>query len=231
MVLGKRPNRKGLNIWNEEIRDAINEKQKTFKIWLNNPTDNNKENYRKARKHAKKVTRQASQQAWEAFISKVENDLHGRQEFAYKFLKSMGKTQKESVKIDCVSKTEWVEHYRNLWFDETLPDSDNMVSCVECHVDDITLEELLLTIKLSKNRKASGLDGINMELIKYGGIFLHLRLLTLYNMCWKSHKIPSAWAMSKVVSIYKKNDRTQPENYRGISLLNNAYKIYADILK
>lgn len=59
--------------------------------------------------------------------------------------------------------------------------------------DLITIQELDDALLKTKNRKATGQDGINAELYKYGGLFLKLRLLHLYNMCWKSHKIPEDW--------------------------------------
>ena len=56
------------------------------------------------------------------------------------------------------------------------------------------------------------------------------QLLRLYDMYWKQGKIPEEWKITKVISIFKKGDRTNPENYRGISLLCSGYKIYAKII-
>ena len=79
------------------------------------------------------------------------------------------------------------------------------------------------------NRKATGLDNVNSEMIKYGGLFLHLRMLHLFNICWTSYEIPAEWKSAKVISLFKKGEGNKTENYRGISLLNAAYKLYSRI--
>lgn len=42
--------------------------------------------------------------------------------------------------------------------------------------------------------------------------------------------MPKEWHLAQVAEIYKKGDPSQPENYRPISLLNIAYKVYAVFL-
>ena len=49
------------------------------------------------------------------------------------------------------------------------------------------------------------------------------------NVCWEGH-VPQAWKDANIVTIYKKGDRTECGNYRGISLLSAAGKIFARIL-
>jgi hypothetical protein len=50
-------------------------------------------------------------------------------------------------------------------------------------VDPITIEVLEETLNKLKNRKAPGPDNLNVELFKYGGLYLKQRLLNLLNMC------------------------------------------------
>lgn len=72
------------------------------------------------------------------------------------------------------------------------------------------MEELQQAMNGVKNRKVPGLNRINAELIKYGGILLHLRLLHFFNKIWKENKIPGEWRLAQGISLYKKEtEQTQ----------------------
>jgi len=47
---------------------------------------------------------------------------------------------------------------------------------------------------------------------------------------WKKEKLPQEWKESIIVPIHKKGDKTDCNNYRGISLLPATYKILSNIL-
>lgn len=69
-----------------------------------------------------------------------------------------------------------------------------------------------------------------MELFKYAPLSFLNKFLDFINICWIFGRIPEEWNESVVVPIYKKGNRKDCNNYRGISLLNSAYKIYAKII-
>jgi len=88
------------------------------------------------------------------------------------------------------------------------------------------MEELETTIKTLKARKSPGSDGINYELYKHAPkSFLH-NFFNFLNICWIYGDIPEEWRTAIVMPIHKKGERNNPDNYRGISLLNTGYKIY-----
>jgi hypothetical protein len=70
-----------------------------------------------------------------------------------------------------------------------------------------------------------------MELIKYRGNLIKERLHTLFNNIWTIEQIPKVYAIGLVISIHKKGDKNKCENYRGITLLSVASKLYANIIK
>jgi hypothetical protein len=49
-------------------------------------------------------------------------------------------------------------------------------------------------------------------------------------LIWNKEDLPHQWKESIVVTIYKKGDKTDCSNYRGISLLTTSYKILSNIL-
>ena len=47
---------------------------------------------------------------------------------------------------------------------------------------------------------------------------------------WNKEELPEEWKGSIIVPIHKKGDKTDCNNYRGISLLPTTYKILSNIL-
>jgi len=86
------------------------------------------------------------------------------------------------------------------------------------------------TIKALKPRKSPGSDRINNELYKHAPTsFLH-NFFNFLKVCWIYGDIPEEWRTDIVIPIHKKGDRNNPDNYRGISLLNTEYKIHSKII-
>jgi hypothetical protein len=52
----------------------------------------------------------------------------------------------------------------------------------------------------------------------------------LINSIWNKDELPDQWMQSITVPIHKKGDKTDCNNYCGISLLSTSYKILSNIL-
>jgi hypothetical protein len=67
-----------------------------------------------------------------------------------------------------------------------------------------------------KRYKSPGIDQIPAELIQTGGNTLCSEIHKLINCIWKKEELPEQWKESIIVLIYKKGDKTDCSNYRGI---------------
>jgi hypothetical protein len=81
-----------------------------------------------------------------------------------------------------------------------------------------------------KNEKATGIDNMNTELLKYAPTNVKYIFLDIINICWKTYQIPKSWLTAMIAPIFKKGEQNQCNSYRGINLLHAGYKIYAKIL-
>jgi hypothetical protein len=87
-----------------------------------------------------------------------------------------------------------------------------------------------LAIEKLKNHKSPGIDQITAELIKAGGRTIRCAIHKLIISIWNREELPDEWKESIIVPIHKKEDKTDCNNYRGISLLTTTYKILSNIL-
>jgi len=90
--------------------------------------------------------------------------------------------------------------------------------------------EVELAIEELKHHKSSGIDQIPSELIKAGGKTIRYQIHILIISICNKEELPEEWKQSVTVPIYRKGDKTDCSNYRGISLLHSTYKILSNIL-
>jgi hypothetical protein len=74
------------------------------------------------------------------------------------------------------------------------------------------------------------IDQIPAQLIKAGGRIIRSEIHKLIISLWNKEELPEEWKESVIVPIYKKGDKTDCSNYRGISLLSATYETLSNIL-
>jgi hypothetical protein len=78
--------------------------------------------------------------------------------------------------------------------------------------------------------KFPGSNKIPVELTQAEGGTLRSEIHKLINSIWSKEELPDQWKESIIVPIYKKGDKTDCNNYQGISFLPTSYKILFNIL-
>ena len=93
-----------------------------------------------------------------------------------------------------------------------------------------TQDEVGKAIRSLKSSSAPGEDGISAALWKAGGAAARCRLTAIIANIWSSSSFPSDWKTSVVIPLHKKGDKTDCKNYRGISLIDVAYKVVEAVI-
>ena len=94
----------------------------------------------------------------------------------------------------------------------------------------LLLKELLEVIKRAKWGKASGPDHIQIELVKDFPPETTKVLFKLMQMIFNNAMFPKTWTVSYLRAIYKKDDKEDPNNYRGLAIAPIFSKLYSMIL-
>ena len=70
-----------------------------------------------------------------------------------------------------------------------------------------------------KANEACGPDNVSPKLLKYAGKDLIPSLLLQFSISAERNSIPTSWKTANVSALFKKDDETDKQNYRPISLL------------
>ena len=103
------------------------------------------------------------------------------------------------------------------------PDRPSLSSFTDIN---ITTQDVSDAIKLICPNKASGPDFINPRLIKEGKDILSPHLSRLFNKSLQQSSFPDTWKTANVIPVYKKGEKSDPSNYRPISLLSCLSKVF-----
>lgn len=231
----KRRSKRGISIWNDETKQIVEDKRKAYLRFLQTKSEIDRKEYKYRSAIVKREIRKLNRQSWDTYISNIEYDVHGAQTMAYKALKYLNKEERDTVALNNIRTEDWLQYFKELWttqnYETNLYDDNNTsVPDPVRDVDLIEYEEMEQILQSFHNNKSPGSDNLNIELLKYASRSIKQRLLNILNICWTTYKVPEEWAKAIIIPIYKKGDRDNPNNYRGISLLNSVYKLHAKIL-
>lgn len=96
--------------------------------------------------------------------------------------------------------------------------------------EEITNEEILKCIQSLKIGKAAGEDGITAEMMRVSQDLVISHLKLLFNRILNTGVYPAQWSQAVLCPLHKIGSMTNPENFRGISLLSVIGKIFSKVI-
>lgn len=223
-------------------------KRRTLLAYKQIPNQATLSSLKSARQQCRDMARKCANEYWNDLCSEIELAAsNGDLRTMYDGIrKSTGPVSSKSAPLKSKEGTiiiekdkqmdRWVEHYLDL-YSTTNSVSENAVNNIPSLPEmmeldtEPSIEELKEAIKALKSGKAPGSDGIPPELIKNAQSSLLQPIYGLLLRCWYEGEVPRAMRDAKIITLYKnKGDRSDCNNYRGISLLSIVGKIFARVL-
>lgn len=229
--------------WNDKVKEKVQAKNKAWREYMKNRTDEKKESYKNAKREAQRMVKEEKAEDWKKFAGKLEKDADGNKKMLYGIVKSKRKERggqryltDDSERL--ITNAEEIKETWKQYFDQLLNVGAD-VEDREVELDERAEEEdengptwleVEVALKKMKNGKAAGVDELVIEMVKAGGPVAIHWLYRVIRVVWKERKIPTDWEKGMIVPIYKKGDRKKCGNYRGITLLCHTLKIYERII-
>ena len=230
-----------------QLQPVTEAKRKALLAYKQNPCPGTRDALRAARSKAQQTARHCANEYWQNLCGNIQAAADsGHSKGMYEGIKTATgptcvKTAPRKAKTGEVITDQsqqlqhWVEHYlelystQNIVTDAALGALPNLPVMEELD-EKPTLEELSKAIDCLSCSTAPGKDGIPPEVLKHGKAAVLQALHDLLCLCWEQGHIPQDMRDANIVTLYKnKGDRSDCNNYRGISLLNIVGKVFARV--
>ena len=230
------------------LAPLLEEKRVALLAYDQCPSEKNLHALRSARNKVQATARRCANDYWLALCQSIQTsvdmgDIRGMYDGIKKALgPTQSKTAPLKTKTGVVIRDRgeqmerWKEHYSELYSSQTSV-SESAIDAIDqlplmAELDNHpTLRDLEEAVASLPVGKAPGMDGIPAEVIKCGKEILIPHLHNILCKCWDEGVIPQDMKDSKIVTLYKnKGDKSDCNNYRGISLLSIVGKLFARII-
>ena len=232
----------------EKLKPLIEKKRSELIKHKKDPTPASKMSLKTACNVSRKAARECANQYWQELAQKIQtaSDMGNTRGVYEGIKKAVGPKPSKTaplksadgaiIKDKSQQMSRWVEHYSELYHRETKVTDEALdaISPLPCMLEldaEPNLDEMISAIDRLPLGKAPGMDGIPAEVVKSAGEPLAENLHQLLLKCWHAGEVPQDMRDAKIVTLYKnKGDKSDCNNYRGISLLSIVGKAFARII-
>lgn len=223
--------------WNPNTEELVKEKKKAYSKWLTTKDNEDRRDYMRCCREVKRAVVLAKNEIWDKRCHNIDHYIgHSRSTEAWRTLKSLRMDRRENVAVNWIPIEEWKNYHRNLLTEdrEDFLKLDDMVENMDISYaedDMISYTEIKKTVRTMKNKRASGPNGIPIELLKNGTNDLWCILSYVFSCFLRGDDLPKEWKTAYISNLYKKGDRKMCSNYRGLSVTNSVCRLYSKIIK
>ena len=216
-----------------ECNNARKNYNKRRKQFLSNKTDANKDIMKQAGKDYKRIMNKHLKNHEKQFHLKLRNLKGNDPKSFWRTINSTNNQNTNNIDIDLQT---MADHFKDL---NTINQEEDYFDPIYVHDgepyqrlnENITESDVSKALKSLKLNKSSGIDQIPNEFLRYSGPDMLGLYTNLFNIILDSGHIPEEWTIGIIRPIYKrKGVPTNPENYRGITLLSCVGKLFTSII-
>ena len=232
----KRPKWMTTDLWNQ-----LSNKERAWNRLRARKTDLRKESYRQERNKTTEMVRKAKK----SFEKSLIKDLRKNTKKFWSYVRSKTKikenilrvakddgtlTENDSETAQVVNKS-LASVFTKENPNEPLPPTNYNYSGTI--LEDITITEDMVKKVLDKlnMNKAGGPDNITPRLLRKCSEHLSKPLAIIFNKSLQTGDVPAAWREANVSPLFKKGDKTNPLNYRPVSLTSVVGKVLETIIR
>jgi hypothetical protein len=201
----------------------------------------NVERYKVAKKTAKRAMSEVRGRMYDGLYQRL--GMKEGEKDIYRMAKSRERKTSDIIQVKCIKdeterlqtknediKNEWREYFDKLFNEdsgsssiELDTSSDDLNSQFVRRIQESEVKDVL---KRMKGGKVMSPDEIPIEVWRSLGDVVIVWLTKLFNLIFRSNKMPDEWSRSILVPIFKnKRDVQSCTNYRGIKLMSHTMKI------
>ena len=224
--------------WDGEFSSLKRDKYRALRQFRTFDSDEYRNLYITQRNRFRAVCKQKKQN----FLRKKREALKAASKNPKEFWKLIKENRMTKEVETSIPARDWYNYFSDLFSNNDFPQKDldfsdeeslrsnrNPVdsSCLNLPIAD---DEIINSVKSRNNNRSPGPDGINIEMYKHTLTLTLPYLNKLFNEMFDSGIFPLDWGKSIITPIHKKGSKTDPNNYRAISLIDSICKIFMNIL-
>ena len=230
------------------LRKSINHKNYLYKLSITKPSTKNTEKYKIYKNRLTKCLKQAEEIYYMNIIESEKKNLKNMWDTIGHIINPHKMRRQTTIKKLIINNDEYSENKAiankiNEYFStvgENLAGKFKTTNSYKTYIKDripnsfyltpTTVEETLREISKLDTNKAGGDDNLKPSLVKENKDILADKITFLINLSFKTGDVPDKLKLAKVIPIFKKNNRHDPNNYRPISLLSVINKLMEKLM-